>query len=75
MADHVHPTALGQVAIAERVLDALAAQGMRVYASPSDLIYYETTWHDRLRSDLTYAYRHAKISAQGAWSGARARRR
>jgi lysophospholipase L1-like esterase len=64
MADHVHPTALGQVAIAGRVVDALAADGMRVYARPSDLVYYETTWTGRVRGDLTYAYRHAKVSAR-----------
>lgn len=62
MADHVHPTALGQIAIAERVLDTLAAQGMRIYARPRDLIYYETTRIGRLRSDATYAYRHLKGS-------------
>lgn len=62
MADHVHPTALGQIAIAERVLDTLAATGMRIYARPRDLIYYETTWLDRLRGDATYAYRHLKGS-------------
>jgi lysophospholipase L1-like esterase len=62
MADHVHPTALGQIAIAERVLDALAATGTRIYARPRDLIYYETTWLDRLRGDATYAYRHLKGS-------------
>ena len=28
MADHVHPTAFGQVAIAERALDVLAADGL-----------------------------------------------
>jgi lysophospholipase L1-like esterase len=64
MADHVHPTALGQVAIAERVLDTLAATGMRIYARPRDLISYETTWSDRLRGDLTYAYRHLKGSVR-----------
>jgi lysophospholipase L1-like esterase len=62
MADHVHPTALGQVAIAERVLDALAATGMRIYVRPRELVHYETTWTDRLRGDLTYAYRHLKGS-------------
>lgn len=66
MADHVHPTALGQVAIAERVLGALAAEGERIYARPRDLVFYETTWTDRLRGDLTYAYRHAKVSARAA---------
>jgi lysophospholipase L1-like esterase len=62
MADHVHPTALGQIAIAERVLDVLAAEGLRVYARPRDLIHYETTWLDRLRADLTCTYRHLKGS-------------
>jgi lysophospholipase L1-like esterase len=73
MADHVHPTALGQIAIAERVLDVLAAEGMRVYAKPSELVYYETTWTDRLRGDLTYAYRHLKGSARAARFRLRAR--
>jgi lysophospholipase L1-like esterase len=63
MPDHVHPTALGQIAIAERVVDALAAAGSRVFIRPRDLIAYETTWPDRLRGDLTYAYRHAQVSA------------
>ncbi|HEY1853840.1 MAG TPA: GDSL-type esterase/lipase family protein [Solirubrobacterales bacterium] len=65
MADHVHPTALGQVAIAERVVDALAAAGARVFVRPGELIAYETTWTGRLRGDLTYGYRHAKVSAAG----------
>ena len=38
MADHVHPTAFGQVAIAERALALLAADGMAVRARPSALI-------------------------------------
>jgi lysophospholipase L1-like esterase len=74
MADHVHPTALGQVAIAERVVEALAAAGMRVYARPRDLVTYETTWTDRLRGDATYAYRHAKTAARSAWFQALAAR-
>lgn len=74
MADHVHPTALGQVAIAERVLDTLAAAGMRVFARPRDLVFYEVTWTDRLRGDATYAYRHAKITVRGAWFQALAAR-
>jgi lysophospholipase L1-like esterase len=73
MADHVHPTALGQVAIAERVVDALAADGERIYARPRDLVFYETTWPDRLRGDATYAYRHAKISARSAFQALAAR--
>ena len=43
MADHVHPTAFGQIAIAERALDVLAADGLAVRVRPSSLIYYETT--------------------------------
>jgi len=60
MADAVHPTALGQVAIAERALAVLAADGMTVRVRPSALIAYETTRWKRLRGDATYAYRRAK---------------
>jgi lysophospholipase L1-like esterase len=66
MADHVHPTALGQVAIADRVVGVLGREGMKVFAKPSSLVYYETTRTGRLRGDLTYAYRHAKITAKDA---------
>jgi lysophospholipase L1-like esterase len=66
MADHVHPTALGQIAIAERALSALERDGMRVTARPSSLIAYETTRWRRLRGDCTYAYRHLKVSARAA---------
>jgi lysophospholipase L1-like esterase len=71
MADHVHPTAFGQIAIAERALDLLAADGMTVKVRPSSLIHYETTRIGRLRGDLTYAYRHAKVSARAAYLGTR----
>jgi lysophospholipase L1-like esterase len=60
MADHVHPTALGQVAIAERSVDLLAADGLRPRVPVTDLIAYETTAWERFRGDLTYAYRHLK---------------
>jgi lysophospholipase L1-like esterase len=73
MADHVHPTAFGQIAIAERALDVLAADGMAVGRRPSSLIRYETTRAGRLRGDLTYAYRHLKVSARAAWDRRRAR--
>jgi lysophospholipase L1-like esterase len=63
MPDHVHPTAFGQIALAERALDVLAADGARVAVRPSSLISYRTTWLGQLRGDLRYAYRHAKISA------------
>lgn len=60
MADHVHPTALGQVAIAERALDLLQAAGLPPRIRARELIDYETTWWGRLRGDATYAYRHLK---------------
>jgi lysophospholipase L1-like esterase len=74
MTDHVHPTAFGQVAIAERALDVLAADGMTVRTRPSTLIRYETTRWGRLRGDVTYAYRHLKVSARAAWDRRRAAR-
>jgi lysophospholipase L1-like esterase len=66
MADHVHPTAFGQIAIAERALEVLAADGMQVRVRPSMLIRYETTRRQRLRGDWTYAYRAAKTTARAA---------
>ena len=74
MADHVHPTAFGQIAIAERALALLAADGRPARMHPSALIYYETTRWGRLRGDLTYAYRHSKVSARAAWDRYRAAR-
>jgi lysophospholipase L1-like esterase len=64
MTDHVHPTAFGQIAIAERALEVLAADGMSVVARPSSLISYETTRWGRLRGDATYVYRHLKVSVR-----------
>jgi lysophospholipase L1-like esterase len=72
MVDHVHPTAFGQVAIAERALDVLAADGLPPAIRPSSLIRYDTTRSGRLRGDLTYAYRHLKVSARAAWDRRRA---
>ena len=69
MADHVHPTAFGQIAIAERALALLAADGLAPRVAPSELIVYETTPVRRLRGDLTYVYRHAKVSARAARPG------
>ena len=71
MTDHVHPTAFGQIAIAERALDVLAADGLPPQLRPSTLIRYETTPWRRLRGDATYSYRHAKVSARSALIGAR----
>ncbi len=63
MTDHVHPTAFGQIAIAERALEVLERDGARVQVRPSSLIRFETTWWKRLHGDSTYVYRHAKVSA------------
>ena len=66
MADHVHPTAFGQLAIAERALAVLERDGLHARTRPRELISYETTRWGRLRGDATYAYRHAKVSAEAA---------
>jgi lysophospholipase L1-like esterase len=74
MADHVHPTAFGQLAIAERALAVLAADGLATRHPPHALVDYETTRIGRLRGDATYAYRHAKVSARAALIRARVAR-
>lgn len=67
MADHVHPTAFGQLAIAERALDVLASDGLAPRTRPTQLIHpSESTRRRRLRGDATYLYRHAKVSARAA---------
>jgi lysophospholipase L1-like esterase len=66
MADAVHPTAFGQIAIAERALDVLAAAGMDVRVRPHTLIAYETTRWRRLRGDATYVYRQLKQALRNA---------
>ena len=73
MADHVHPTAFGQIAIAERALAVLARDGVPTRVPPRALIARSTAWRGRLKSDLTYAYRHGKVSVSGLWWLARAR--
>jgi hypothetical protein len=64
MVDHVHPTAFGQIAIAERALDVLAADGAQVRVRPHTLIAYDTTRWRRLRGDATYIYRQLKQSGR-----------
>jgi lysophospholipase L1-like esterase len=66
MTDHVHPTAFGQIDIAERALTVLARDGMQVEAAPSSLITYSPSRRQRLHADWTYVYRHAKVSARAA---------
>jgi lysophospholipase L1-like esterase len=66
MADRVHPTAFGQVAIAERALEVLARDGASPAVRPSTLIDYETTRWKRLRGDATYVYRCVKDGFRAA---------
>jgi lysophospholipase L1-like esterase len=73
MADHVHPTAFGQIAIAERALEILARDGLATKVHPSTLINYEVTRLKRLRGDLTYAYRHGKTSIRATYVSLKAR--
>ena len=72
MTDHVHPTAFGQVWIAERALQAL---GMEVRVWPSTLI--APAERSRLRSlqgDWTYVYRALKERFRAAAAVRRAAR-
>jgi lysophospholipase L1-like esterase len=71
MTDHVHPTAFGQIDIAERALNVLARNGVRMEVRPSTLISYDPSRWQRLRSDTTYVYRHSKVSALSALVRAR----
>ena len=41
MADQVHPTAFGQIAIGCKALEVLAADGMEVRENPWDLVSWE----------------------------------
>ena len=66
MVDHVHPTAFGQIAIAERALAVLAADGLPARVSPASLFSYRTTRWRRLRGDLTYVYRDLKQRTRAA---------
>jgi lysophospholipase L1-like esterase len=75
MTDHVHPTAFGQVWIAERALDVLAADGMDVRVRPSTLIRPgERSRLRALQGDWTYVYRDLKESVRAAAAARRAAR-
>lgn len=71
MTDHVHPTAFGQIDIASRALRVLEHDGMRVEVWPSSLISYSPSRGQRLQGDLTYFYRHTKVSVRAALVRAR----
>jgi lysophospholipase L1-like esterase len=66
MADQVHPTAFGQIAMACKALELLAADGMDVRADPWSLVRWEETPIGRLRGEATYAYRRIKAEAKAA---------
>ena len=75
MTDHVHPTAFGQVWIAERALEVLAADGMDVRVRPSTLITPGGRTRLRaLQGDWTYVYRALKELARASGAAGRARR-
>jgi lysophospholipase L1-like esterase len=65
MADRVHPTAFGQIAIAERALAVLERDGLPTRVAPRSVVVFETTWWKRLRGDATYVYRYLKGIARG----------
>jgi lysophospholipase L1-like esterase len=60
MVDRVHPTAFGHIAIAERVLDVLDADGLPAVVAPASLIEWRETRVGRLQGDMTYVYRDLK---------------
>jgi lysophospholipase L1-like esterase len=75
MTDHVHPTAFGQVAIAEQALDVLAADGVEIRVRPSTLINPgERPRLRALQGDWTYVYRALKESARARRAVAAGRR-
>jgi lysophospholipase L1-like esterase len=73
MADQVHPTAFGQIAIACKALEVLAADGAEVRVDPWSLASWEETPTGRIRGDLTYAYRRSKEELKAALLLARLR--
>ena len=73
MVDLVHPTAFGQIAMAERALAVLAADGLPARAAPAAMISYSPSRWQRLRGDWTYVYRDLKARAQAAVDARRLR--
>jgi lysophospholipase L1-like esterase len=67
MVDHVHPTAFGQVAIAQRALAVLAADGMKVQVDPARLVAPSRSRLDAVRGDWTYLGRELKQRGRSAW--------
>jgi lysophospholipase L1-like esterase len=73
MTDGVHPTAFGQIAIAERALAVLERDGLVPRVAPAALISFDPSWRQRLRGDWTYVYRAAKQHARAAMARRRHR--
>ena len=63
MADQVHPTAFGQISIAERALEVLTKAGVTVRQHPSTTIIFDPSWLERLKYDWAYTYRRLKQAA------------
>jgi lysophospholipase L1-like esterase len=63
MADRVHPTAFGQISIAERALDVLSSAGLTIRQHPSTMITFDPSWFERLKYDWAYIYRRLKQAA------------
>jgi lysophospholipase L1-like esterase len=74
MVDRVHPTAFGQIAIAERALAVLAADGLPARAAPASMIRYSIGRRARLRGDWSYVYRDVKARIRAAVDVYRLRR-
>lgn len=74
MFDHVHPTAMGQIAIAEMALDVLIANGFEARARPREFANPNRPLRHRIRGVFAYAYRSAKRSL-GISLSSRLRRR
>ena len=75
MVDRVHPTAFGQIAIAERALAVLASDGLPVRAAPASMIRYDPSRWARLRGDWAYVRREARQRPRAAIAARRLRRR
>jgi lysophospholipase L1-like esterase len=74
MADRVHLTALGQIALAQRALAVLARDGLSARIQPSALVNVHTTRWGRLRGDATYTYRDMKLRLRALGLGVAALR-
>jgi lysophospholipase L1-like esterase len=71
MADQVHPTAFGQIAMACKALEVLAADGAEVRVDPWSLASWDETKLGRIRGDATYTYRRTKEELKAALTLAR----